>query len=151
MDHDQLLNRISQRDMAAYHHLTEQYGWKLYSYLKPRFQDKEQLDAAFHETLCQFYDALAGREDVVEAMLFSFADHTCRNMLQGQAHSGPVASKKKSGGKAGTIFFAIAIGILLLGIFVSLWVIIGLLMDLGIMPEVDLGYSWFNQHVFPWF
>lgn len=151
MDHDQLLKRIQDRDMTAYHQLTEEYGWKLYSHLKTRFRDKDMLDAAFHETLRQFYNTVAGSGDVVEALLFSYADRTCQQMIQGKKPDMAVAPAKKQKGKAGTIFFTIAFSVLVLGIFVALWVILGLLMDLGIMPEVDLGYSWFNAHLFPWF
>lgn len=148
MDSNELLNRLKDRDMGAYHLLTEHYGWKLYSYLKTRFKDKEQVDAAFNESLHQFYSTIAGSEDAVEALLFSFADRICENMKHNQNITVP---EQKSSGKMGTVLFTVAFSILLLGIFVTLWVIIGILMDLGIMPELDLGYSWFSDHVFPWF
>ena len=32
-----------------------------------------------------------------------------------------------------------------------IWVIIGLLCGMGIIPELDLGYTWFNNNVAEWF
>lgn len=150
MDPNQLLNRMKERDMVAYHDLTQHYGWKLYSYLQTRFQNKEQVDAALNETLHQFYNTVAGSDDAIEALLISYADQTCRNMMQNQSMPAAALPKKKSG-KAGRIIFAVSLCFLLLCIFGAIWVIIGLLMDLGIMPEVDLGYSWFSANIFPWF
>ena len=150
MDPNQLLNRMKDRDMVAYHYLTEHYGWKLYSYLQTRFQKKEQVDAALIETLRQFYNTVAGSDDAIEALLISFADQTCRDMIQTQGLPATAVPKKKSRKMSG-IFFSIALCLLLLCIFGAIWVIIGLLMDLGIMPEVDLGYSWFSANIFPWF
>ena len=148
MDPNQLLNRLKNRDMEAYHHLTEKYGWKLYSYLKTRFQDKAKVDEALNETLHRFYSTIAGSDDAIEALLISFAERTCQDMMGGNKRSVP---EKKSSGKIGRILFIIAISILIFCIFVALWIIVGLLMDLGIMPEVDLGYSWFSANIFPWF
>lgn len=41
--------------------------------------------------------------------------------------------------------------LLLLFILVLLWAIGGILMDIGWIPEYDLGYSWFNENVFALF
>ena len=151
MDSNQLLNRMKDRDMVAYHYLTERYGWKLYSYLKTRFKNREQVDAAMNETLRQFYNTVAGSDDAIEALLLSFADRTCQNMTQDRTPLAPTGQKKKKGVKIGTILYVIAISFLLLCILGSIWVIVGLLMDLGIIPDVDLGYSWFSANIFPWF
>ena len=151
MDSNQLLDRLKDRDMEAFHHLTERYGWKLYSYLKTRFRDKEQVDAAMNATLHQFYNAVAGSDDPIEALLFSFADRTCQNMTDGQSIPSVESPAMRSDRKGENIFFLVAFIVLVIGIFLALWVIIGLLMGLGIMPEVDFGYSWFNEHIFPWF
>ena len=37
------------------------------------------------------------------------------------------------------------------GILAALWVITGLLMDMGFLPDIDMGYSWFNMNIAPWF
>lgn len=51
----------------------------------------------------------------------------------------------------GNGLFGLGIGVLSLGIIVTVWVILGLLMDMQILPEIDLGYSWFNANIAPWF
>lgn len=151
MDSNQLLNRMKERDMVAYHYLTERYGWKLYSYLKKRLPNQEQVDAAMNETLRQFYNTVAGSDDAIEALLISFADQTCQHMTKFQSERVPTVLKKRTGVKIGTVLYVIAVSFLLLCILGSIWVIIGILMSLGIIPEVDLGYSWFNANMFPWF
>lgn len=41
--------------------------------------------------------------------------------------------------------------LLVLILLVLLWVLVGVLMGFGYVPEIDLGYSWFNLRVFPFF
>lgn len=45
----------------------------------------------------------------------------------------------------------LAIAVLSVCAAAMLWVIAGLLMDMGFIPEADLGYAWFNANVTPWF
>ena len=45
----------------------------------------------------------------------------------------------------------LAIAVLSVCAAAMLWVIAGLLMDMGFSPEADLGYAWFNANVTPWF
>lgn len=48
-------------------------------------------------------------------------------------------------------------GWILLVVFVVLlaltlaWLVAGILMDLGVVPYVPLGYAWFNEHIYPFF
>lgn len=44
-----------------------------------------------------------------------------------------------------------AVILLCAGILLMLWVIAGLLMDMELLPSVDLGYEWFNRQIAPWF
>ena len=44
-----------------------------------------------------------------------------------------------------------AVILLCAGILLMLWVIAGLLMDMELLPPVDLGYEWFNRQIAPWF
>lgn len=55
--------------------------------------------------------------------------------------------RKKRGG-AGRI---VAAAVLSLGIAAALWTIAGLLMSMNFIPEVPLGYAWFNANVAQWF
>ena len=41
--------------------------------------------------------------------------------------------------------------LLVLFLLVLLWMMAGVLMGLGYIPKFDLGYSWFNMNVFPFF
>jgi len=41
--------------------------------------------------------------------------------------------------------------LLILFILILLWVVAGILMDFGFIPQFDLGYGWFNVHIFPLF
>lgn len=41
--------------------------------------------------------------------------------------------------------------LLVLFLLILLWVVAGIFMDLGFLPQLDLGYGWFNVHIFPLF
>ena len=61
----------------------------------------------------------------------------------------PIQAKaEKRPWSAGRLAAAIA---LFAGILAALWVIAGLLMDMGFLPYIDMGYSWFNMNIAPWF
>lgn len=48
-------------------------------------------------------------------------------------------------------WLGLAVGGLSVAILAALWVIAGLLMDMGLLPELDLDYEWFSANVAPWF
>ena len=48
-------------------------------------------------------------------------------------------------------WLGLAVGGLSVAILAALWVIAGLLMDMGLLPELDLGYEWFSANVALWF
>ena len=41
----------------------------------------------------------------------------------------------------------------LIFVFLALfiWIAVGILMDLGILTRIDLGFAWFNENIFPLF
>lgn len=49
----------------------------------------------------------------------------------------------------GLFIFCIILNIIL--IIILLWFLGGLLVNLGVLPDIDLGYSWFNGHIYPLF
>ena len=49
----------------------------------------------------------------------------------------------------GLFIFCIILNVIL--ILILLWFLGGLLINLGVLPEFDLGYSWFNGHIYPLF
>ncbi|MBR5981033.1 MAG: hypothetical protein IK035_03405, partial [Firmicutes bacterium] len=53
--------------------------------------------------------------------------------------------EKKHGGSA------VVLILLILFVLAFLWLLAGILMDLKIIPFMDLGFSFFNQHVFEFF
>lgn len=46
---------------------------------------------------------------------------------------------------------ALVILLLLLAVAVLFWGLVGLLMGLGVLPGYDLGYTWFNANIYPFF
>lgn len=180
MDTTEMLDRIKEKDFKALFQLTEDYGWNLYSRLRKRFSDPELVNAAFNETISDFCSDLSGNDgkDAIESLLYAYAEKVCRRMEQAPkcsiAFSSPAAefpngfpndapddfpnpapAKKgkpeKRERRRGGFGFALCVLILLVGIAAALWVILGLLMDMQLIPYLDLGYSWFNMHVAPWF
>ncbi|MGN0628693.1 MAG: hypothetical protein ACI4IW_03585 [Oscillospiraceae bacterium] len=171
MDTIEMLNRLKSKDFKAYCQLTENYGQKLYSHIRERFNDKDKANAAFHETLSDFCSILTNYNgsDAVEYLLLACADNVCdqmEQMQQGAAETAGESEKtqitrvskrrktKKNAGRAsgtGRFGFGLCAALLLLGMAAALWVILGLLMDMGFIPQIDLGYEWFNFNVAPWF
>lgn len=57
----------------------------------------------------------------------------------------PPASVEKAGMRAGHVLGLIALIVFFL---VFAWALCGILMSLGLLPTIDLGYSWFDRTVF---
>ena len=58
----------------------------------------------------------------------------------------PEASPKRGG--VGFVLLTALIVLLLIGL---LWIAVGIMMNLGWLPAADLGYQWFDSHLFPLF
>jgi len=175
MSYSDLLNRMRERDTEAFLEMTDRYGWSLYASIRKKYPDKDVADRVYNETMNAFYRALQNPDcdDPVEALLCAFSDKisipshsVVRNHLQLAEESGSVEppeirisdetvsheehhehkTRKKSG-------FLTTVGLILVsvGIFFTLWVILGLLMALDVIPAADLGYSWFNANIARWF
>lgn len=41
--------------------------------------------------------------------------------------------------------------LLSIGIIAMVWLIVGLVMSVGVLPRADWGYQWFNMNIAPWF
>lgn len=61
-----------------------------------------------------------------------------------QAQARPEHEQKKRGG-AGRVLLTIFFSVLCAAL---LWLVLGMTMRLGWLPPVDLGYAWFNQHIY---
>lgn len=170
MDSNELLKGIQQRDTDAYLYLTQTYGWKLYAHLSAKLKDAELTNRAFNDTLAEFYNCLAGAkgEDAVESLLYAFADRTCQEMIRDPegktagempvktipaqpAPQEPKTHARKKRGILASIAFWITALLLIVGILAALWIIVVLLMEMGFLPQVDLGYDWVRAKLAGWF
>ena len=164
METNELFKRIREKDQEAYRELTEDYGWKLYGRIRKTTDDRDQADLIFRETFSRFYNSMEHYDcdDAIDAMLCVYAAMVTEELAQNQLPASdalPVQDKKgkkkkkakKSHSGIGTFFYVIGVILLLAGIAAALWVMAGLLMDLQILPEFDLGYEWFNANIAPWF
>lgn len=152
MDTKELIRGLKNRDTDAYLYLTQTYGWKLYSHLSAKLEDPERTNQVFNEAMSGFYNALAGQEsdDPVEAILYAYGDLLSTSKDTGAAATElPKAPLRKK--RSNALGYWIAAGLLMVGILAALWVIAGLLMDMGYLPELDLGYSWFLEVISGWF
>ncbi len=60
------------------------------------------------------------------------------------AQARPEPEQKKRGG-AGRVLLTLLFSVLCAAL---LWLVLGMTMRLGWLPPVDLGYAWFNQHIY---
>jgi len=149
--------REQTRDPALYLELSNEYGWKLYSYLRAKLKDPKDLPAAYEKAMQRFYQSVIGQsgQGNLEARLYEAADSVCETgkpaaqKLKGHTVS-DTAENMLTETKGGFGFW-LALVLLLLLNTVCLWFIVGLLMDMGFIPVFDLGYSWFHANVAPWF
>lgn len=167
MYNDDLLVRLAHRETDAFAELSDRYGWSVYNHIRKTYSDKETADKIYMETMQRFYDCLTGSdcEDPVEALLRAWADHTAykkgyssgcpywdpdefstaRKVQRLMETRNACDEKKKLG-------FGRILGIILLILLltVSIWIIVGFLMEMDILPYYDLGYAWFCSMVEPW-
>lgn len=140
--------KLMRRDTEAFLKMTDKYSWPVYSKIRKKVSDPEVADALFQKTMDGFYRSLheSQTDDPLEAMLLVYADSIIEKHEggcgEGIVYSTKAADKPAKRGSGGlvTVF-------LLLCIAAVLWVIAGLLMDMNLIPAVDLGYAWFNANI----
>lgn len=160
-----LLDRMKENDTGAFLELTDRYGWAVYSAICEKYPDPIVADKVYNETMNAFYYALAvsDAEDPLEALLTGFANRISPDRLlfdqstragehqvpeirlcHGVLHSkNPADSARKPIG----FWYVLAIVLILLTIAGLLWIIAGMLMEMGYLPFYDLGYSWLFSHL----
>ena len=161
-----LFKKIKGGDRASFTALSDQYGWKLYSYIRRNTPDRDTADRIFSETFSRFYASMDryDSEDPIETMLYVYADQAGSQEQAGNDtadlskweighESGfslpEVELPKKSRESTGLrIVYGFCIALLSAGILLSIWVMVGMLMNMNLIPYVDLGYDWFNVHIF---
>lgn len=136
-------------DPAKYLELSGQYGWKLYSRLSERIEDRKVLLEIYEKGMERFCELAETCDDpdVLEKLLADAADYACEGLINPER---PLNSAKAKSRKGSGFGFWLAFTALLLLNLACLWVILGLLMDMGILPEIDLGYRWAQNTVMPW-
>lgn len=169
MSYSDLLERIKRNDTGAFVEMTDRYGWSVYSAVRKKYADPVMAEKVYNEAMNAFYRGLANStaEDPVEALLCTFADHISVERLGTQTAetaptyappkiqldtaqdpvnaSAPVVRKKHG------FWYKLGVLLVLVAIAAVLWCLAGLLMDMNIIPYIDLGYSWFNTHVVHFF
>ena len=176
MEPQKLIKKIDDRDAVSI--LIGRYGNKIYARLYDRLHDKQLADEAFRKTVFSFLETVRRLEsdDLTEALFSCIADNVCREVLESadlvqervcpqetavpaisEAVSESVEAEEgseeepKTPPKSGH-GLEIAVLLFLIVIVVSLlWLVAGLGMQSGLIPTVDLGYTWFDRNVFPMF
>ena len=160
MENTDLFQRIQANDQEAFRQLTDEYGWKVYSRIRKRTADREKADLIFKRAFADFFESMkdSDTEDVIEAMLCVYAAMAADDIEKAEETGSEdaavlpeVPEKKKKRSFFSNLIYTLNVLLLLAGIVIALWAMAGLLMDLNILPELDLGYSWFNAHIANWF
>lgn len=142
-------NRSFRLDPAKYLELSGQYGWKLYSCLSERIEDRKVLSEIYEKGMERFCELAETCDDpdALDKYLADAADYAFEGLKKPEGSPNPAKIKPRKGSGVG---FWLAFTALFLLNLACLWVILGLLMDMGILPEIDLGYSWAQYTVMPW-
>ena len=115
---------------------------------------KESLDAVIGDTLADA-GALTRASAGAVAPAADKAPASSAEAQPEEASAAPAAvpevPEQKGKARGGKGLFGLGLVVLSLGIAAVLWVILGLLMDMQLLPEIDLGYSWFSANIAPWF
>ena len=142
-------NRSFRLDPAKYLELSGRYGWKLYSHLTERIEDRQMLSEIYEKGMERFCELAETCDDpdALEKILADAADYACEGLKKPEGSPNLAITRPRKGSGVG---FWLAFTALLLLNLACLWVILGLLMDMGILPEIDLGYRWAPNTVIPW-
>ena len=168
MSYCDLLERMMQKDTDAFLEMTDRYGWALYSEIRKKYQNKETADRIYDETMQLLYRGLQNPccEDPMEAMLCVLAETIGRNQCpdglgswepeedmqppslqppQTKADLRAAPRKRKT-----SFWFKFATALVAVGFAAVIWIGVGLLMEAGILPYYDLGYTWFASIAARW-
>ena len=168
MSYIDLLERMKDKDAEAFLEMTDRYGWSVYSVIRRKYPDRAVADRVYQETMNAFYRNLSGSsaEDPLEALLCAFADQispdklNCGTVATGSGDALPkvrpsladaVAMEAGRTSEKKGFGHYLSILMLLITIAALTWTIAGMLMHMGYIPAVDLGYSWVIDFVLQFF
>ncbi len=170
MSYCDLLERMMQRDTTAFLEMTDQYGWALYSEIRKKYPNKADADRIYDETMQYIYRSMQNPvcEDPMEAILCAFADKLAERqglraetsaiaepvediqpprveLVQSKADMHVVKHKRKK-----SFWYRIGMLLVMAGFAAVVWIGLGLLMEAGMIPYYDLGYSWLSEITAQW-
>ncbi len=167
MSYSNLLERIMQRDTDAFLEFTDRYGWALYSSIRRKHPNKVDADKVYHETMQQLWSCMQSGnfDDPMEAILCTWADQislkrtpqkSLSEIFTPDPEEQPPALRIRQAERAEERVmrkrknrFWNLIGALALFVIFTfcIWIIVGFLMEQGIIAYIDLGYSWFCRQL----
>ena len=171
MHYSELLDRMRERDPEAFLEMTDRYGWAVYQTIRRKYPDRETADRIYRDTMNAFYLAVQDPrcEDPLEGLLCALSDRVTPEaepvspVTAGEEVPGELPEisaseetadrpeqtqrrRKRSG-----LWSFLGSALVMAGIFLMLWIILGLLMSMKLIPWADLGYTWFNANIAHWF
>lgn len=178
MEPQKLIKKIDDRDAVSI--LIGRYGNKIYARLYDRLHDKQLADEAFRKTVFSFLETVKRLEsdDLTEALFSCIAENVCRDIQESaglvqervcpQETPVPVISEAASESveavedteavedaedepSVGHRWEIAVLLFLIVLVIILLWGVAGLGMQSGVIPRIDLGYTWFDRNVFPLF
>ena len=178
MEPQKLIKKIDDRDAVSI--LIGRYGNKIYARLYDRLHDKQLADEAFRKTVFSFLETVKRLEsdDLTEALFSCIAENVCREVqesadvvqerLRPQENPAPVISEAASESveavedteavedaedepSVGHRWEIAVLLFLIVLVIILLWGVAGIGMQSGMIPRIDLGYTWFDRNVFPLF
>ena len=178
MEPQKLIKKIDDRDAVSI--LIGRYGNKIYARLYDRLHDKQLADEAFRKTVFSFLETVKRLEsdDLTEALFSCIAENVCREVQESadlvqergcpQETPAPAISEAASESveavedteavedaedapSVGHRWEIAVLLFLIVLVIILLWGVAGLGMQSGVIPRIDLGYTWFDRNVFPLF
>lgn len=178
MEPQKLIKKIDDRDAVSI--LIGRYGNKIYARLYDRLHDKQLADEAFRKTVFSFLETVKRLEsdDLTEALFSCIAENVCREVQESadlvqervcpQETPAPAISEAVSESveavedteavedaedapSVGHRWEIAVLLFLIVLVIILLWGVAGLGMQSGVIPRIDLGYTWFDRNVFPLF
>ena len=145
-----LLNKLKTGDMSAYNRIYDGYGLQLHNALREKCTDREVVSEAFRramDSLCRDLAEYSG-EDVPQICVSDYAERALREVMPSmQNETDTIIAQKEKHIRSRSSWILLA----LLAVLAALWVIVGQAMRMELMPNLDLGYSWFHEKIAPWF
>lgn len=157
MSYCDLLERMMQKDTDAFLEMTNRYGWGLYSAIRKKYPNKADVDRIYDETMQYLFRCMQNPacEDPMEAILCAVADMIAeKNTLpadlsvrigedEDRHPNAPKDPRGTTGKRKGRFWFRLGMIFVVFGFAAVIWIGMGLLMEAGILPYYDLGFSWF--------